>query len=133
VVLRDRQVLAGDGMVVVIATIEKRGAKLLGNPDIISRGFIYLRDSEELMNLIRQYLKQKVARLFNGRKIDHEAAKKELRDELTHLLYDQTRRTPIVIPVINEIGGNGSGAPTAGGKPQTQRAAPKAPFTPKSD
>jgi ribonuclease J len=133
VVLKDRIHMANEGIFVVVLTVSRGSGRLMTSPDIISRGFIYLRDSEELMNLIRQYLKQKVARLFNGRKIDHEAAKKELRDELTHLLYDQTRRTPIVIPVINEIGGNGSGAPTAGGKPQTQRAAPKAPFTPKSD
>lgn len=77
------------------------------SPDIISRGFIYMRDSEELMNTIRQYLKQKVARSFGGKKVDMDVIKKELRDEITHILYDQTRRTPIVIPVVNEIGGGG--------------------------
>jgi len=78
------------------------------SPDIISRGFIYLRDSEELMGTIRQYLKQKVTRSFTGKKVDLDVIKKELKDEITHILYDQTRRTPIVIPVINEIGGGGS-------------------------
>ena len=53
------------------------------------------------------HLKQKVARTFNGRKVDLDVVKKEIKDELTHVLYDQTRRTPIVIPVINEIGGGG--------------------------
>ena len=82
------------------------------SPDIISRGFIYLRDSEELMGMIRQYLKQKVARAFSSKHVDLDVIKKELRDEITHILYDQTRRTPIVIPVINEIGGGGnSGQP----------------------
>jgi ribonuclease J len=79
------------------------------SPDIISRGFIYLRDSEELMGTIRQYLKQKVARSFGGKRVDLDVIKKELKDEITHILYDQTRRTPIVIPVINEIGGGGNG------------------------
>jgi ribonuclease J len=79
------------------------------SPDIISRGFIYLRDSEELMNMIRQYLKQKVAKSFTGKRVDLDVIKKELKDEITHILYDQTRRTPIVIPVINEIGGGGGG------------------------
>ena len=67
-----------------------------------------MRDSEELMNTIRQYLKQKVARGFSSKQGDLDNFKKELRDEITHILYDQTRRTPIVIPVVNEIGGNAS-------------------------
>jgi ribonuclease J len=90
-------------MFVVVLTISRQTGRLLTSPDIISRGFIYLRDSEELMNLIRNYLKQKVARLGN-RKLDIDILKKELKDEITHILYDKTRRTPIVIPVVNEIG-----------------------------
>ena len=133
VVLKDRIHMANEGIFVVVLTVSRGNGRLLTSPDIISRGFIYLRDSEELMNLIRQYLKQKVARLFNGRKIDIDLAKKELRDELTHLLYDQTRRTPIIIPVINEIGST-SPQPQQGNKPQQpQRPAPKAPFVPKAE
>jgi len=109
VVLKDRIHMSQEGMFVVILTLQKGSGRLLTSPDIISRGFIYLRDSEELMNLIRQYLKQKVARGFSGKRIDMDVFKKELKDEITHLLYDQTRRTPIIIPVINEIGGGGSG------------------------
>ena len=104
VVLKDRIHMSQEGMFVVVLTIQKGTGRLLTSPDIISRGFIYLRDSEELMNLIRQYLKQKAARSFAG-KYDLDVIKKEIRDEVTHILYDQTRRTPIVIPVINEIGG----------------------------
>ncbi len=107
VVLKDRIHMASEGMFVVVLTVQKGSGRLLTSPDIISRGFIYLRDSEELMGIIRQYLKQKVARTFNGRKVDLDVVKKEIKDELTHVLYDQTRRTPIVIPVINEIGGGG--------------------------
>lgn len=110
VVLKDRIHMSQEGMFVVVLTVQKGSGRLMTSPDIISRGFIYLRDSEELMGVIRQYLKQKVARTFNGRKVDLDVVKKEIKDELTHVLYDQTRRTPIVIPVINEIGG--------GGKPQ---------------
>jgi ribonuclease J len=94
-------------MFVVVLTVQRGSGRLMTSPDIISRGFIYLRDSEELMGTIRQYLKQKVARSFNGKRIDLDQIKKELKDEITHILYDQTRRTPIVIPVINEIGGGG--------------------------
>lgn len=110
VVLKDRIHMASEGMFIVVLTVSKGSGRLLTSPDIISRGFIYLRDSEELMGIIRQYLKQKVARTFSGRRVDLDVVKKEIKDELTHILYDQTRRTPIVIPVINEIGG--------GSKPQ---------------
>ena len=106
VVLKDRIHMATEGMFVVVLTIQRGSGRLLTSPDIISRGFIYLRDSEELMGMIRQYLKQKVARSFSGKHVDLDVIKKELKDEITHILYDQTRRTPIVIPVINEVGGN---------------------------
>ena len=108
VVLKDRIHMSNEGMFVVVLTVQRGTGRLLTSPDIISRGFIYLRDSEELMGTIRQYLKQKVARSFGGKKVDLDVIKKELKDEITHILYDQTRRTPIVIPVVNEIGG---GAP----------------------
>jgi len=97
--------MASEGMFIVVLTVQRGSGRLLTSPDIISRGFIYLRDSEELMGLIRQYLKQKVARTFSGKNIDLDSVKKELKEEITHILYDQTRRTPIVIPVINEVGG----------------------------
>jgi len=112
-------------MFVVVLTVQRGSGRLLTSPDIISRGFIYLRDSEELMGMIRAYIKQKAARAFAG-KYDVEVVKKEIKDEITHILYDQTRRTPIVIPVINEIGGtakpqggrpNGPQRPQQGGQP----------------
>jgi ribonuclease J len=143
VVLKDRIHMAHEGMFVVVLTVAKQNGRLLTSPDIISRGFIYLRDSEELMNLIRQYLKQKVARSFGGRRVDLDVLKKEIKDELTHVLYDQTRRTPIIIPVINEIGGgnvNTSGRSqndsTKNGvsrRPQQQAKVFRQPQTPASD
>ncbi len=113
VVLKDRIHMANEGMFVVVLTVQRGSGRLLTSPDIISRGFIYMRDNEELMGLIRQYVKQKVARSFSGKRADMEQIKKEIKDEVTHILYDQTRRTPIVIPVINEVGGG-----QQGGRPQ---------------
>ena len=124
VVLKDRIHMATEGMFVVVLTVQRGSGRLMTSPDIISRGFIYLRDSEELMGSIRQYLKQKVARSFGNKKLDMDVIKKELKDEITHILYDQTRRTPIVIPVINEIGGNGGGGnnrDNATGAPRQQQ------------
>jgi ribonuclease J len=113
VVLKDRIHMSHEGIFMVVLTVQRGSGRLMTSPDIISRGFIYMRDSEELMNTIRQYLKQKVARSFSGKKVDMDVLKKELRDEITHILFDQTRRTPIVIPVVNEIGG---------AKPQGQKS-----------
>lgn len=136
VVLKDRIHMSQEGMFVVVLTVQRGTGRLLTSPDIISRGFIYLRDSEELMNMIRQYLKQKAARSFTG-KYDLDVVKKEIKDEVTHILYDQTRRTPIVIPVINEIGG-GLKAPgkvsrgTQGtAKPEAAAGSPVVPKLPK--
>jgi ribonuclease J len=104
IVLKDRIHMSNEGMFVVVLTVSRKTGRLLTSPDIISRGFIYLRDSEELMNTIRQYLKQKIARSYgSGRKTDLDELKREIKDDIAHVLYDQTRRTPIVIAVINEI------------------------------
>lgn len=103
IVLKDRIHMSKEGMFVVVLTVNKKTGRLMTSPDIISRGFIYLRDSEELMNTIRHYLKQKVARAYSGTKVELDDIKREIKDDVTHILYDQTRRTPIVIVVVNEI------------------------------
>jgi beta-lactamase domain protein len=125
VVLKDRIHMSQEGMFVVVLTVQRGTGRLLTSPDIISRGFIYLRDNEELMGMIRQYLKQKASRSFTGR-YDIEVVKKEIRDEITHILYDQTRRTPIVIPVINEVGVN----KTVAQRPQMNARVAKQPLMP---
>lgn len=129
IVLKDRIHMSQEGIFIVMLTVARGSGRLLTSPDIISRGFIYLRDSEELMNLIRQYLKQKIARSFSGRKVDLDQLKKELREEITHILFDQTRRTPIVIPVVNEISLGGGGKQQHADKAPAgqQQAAPKRP------
>ena len=130
VVLKDRLHIASEGMFIVVLTVSRKTGRLLTSPDIISRGFIYLRDSEELMNTIRAYLKQKVARSFGGRRVELDDIKRELKDDISHILYDQTHRTPIVIPVINEINGDqpqqGNGGNSQSRPAPQQNRAPKA-------
>ena len=103
IVVKDRLVLAEEGLVAVILTVDKKTGQLLTSPDIISRGFIYMRDNEELMNLFRTELRRAVGQRF--KRIDLDRFKAELKDHITHFLYEQTQRSPIVIPVINVIGG----------------------------
>jgi ribonuclease J len=103
VVLKDRIHMAGEGLFTVVVTVEKGTGHMLSSPDIISRGFIYLRDSEELMNSIRQYVRQKISKAYKSGRVSLDSLKKEMKDEIAHILYDQTGRTPIVIPVVNEV------------------------------
>jgi ribonuclease J len=109
VVLKDRIHMAGEGLFTVVVTVEKGTGRMLSSPDIISRGFIYLRDSEELMNSIRQYIRQKISRTYKSGRINLDNLKKEIKDEVAYILYDQTGRTPIVIPVVNEVVTNKKG------------------------
>ncbi len=127
VVVKDRLLLAEEGLVTVILTLDKKTGQLLTSPDIISRGFIYMRDNEELMNLFRAELKRAVLQRF--KRVDLDRFKAELKDYVTHFLYEQTQRSPIVIPVINIIGGgkpagNGSGK-GSNGKPQAPEKTPE--------
>lgn len=103
VVVKDRLMLSREGLVAVILTIDKKTGSLLTSPDIISRGFIYMKDEEELMNAFRMELKRAVAQRF--KRVDLDRFKLELKDHVTHFLYEQTGRSPIVIPVVNVIGG----------------------------
>jgi ribonuclease J len=103
VVLKDRIHMSTQGMFIVVITVDRATGQLMTSPDIISRGLIYLRDSEELMAKIRRYLKQKVARAISGKQGDLDDVKRDLKDDIAHILFDETQHTPIVIPVINLI------------------------------
>lgn len=125
VVIKDRLMLSEEGMVAVVLTVDKKSGNLLTSPDIITRGFIYIRDSEELMNSFRIELKRAVQQRF--KRIDLDRFKAELKDHVTHFLFEQTGRSPIVIPVVNVIGGGGGPKGDArksgnNGKPQVEKA-----------
>jgi len=102
IVVKDRVLLAEEGLVAVVLTIDKKNGSLLTSPDIISRGFIYMKDNEELMNAFRNELRRAVQQRF--KRVDLDRFKAELKDYVTHFLYEQTQRSPIVIPVVNVIG-----------------------------
>lgn len=103
VVVKDRIMMAQDGLVTVVLTIDRKSGACLTSPDIISRGFIYMRDNEELMTELRAELKRAVQQRF--KRIDLDRFKQEIKEHVTHFLYEKTQRSPIVIPVINVVGG----------------------------
>lgn len=101
IVLRDRKHLAEDGLVVVVASIDLDDRILLSGPDIVSRGFVYVRESDELMDQARVVAQNTlIASLTGNGKIDRIALKGRVRDEVTKFLYSKTRRRPMVLPVI---------------------------------
>ena len=124
VVVKDRVLLSEEGLLAVVLTIDKKSGSLLTSPDIISRGFIYMRDNEEIMNGLRQELKRAVQQRF--KRIDLDRFKAELKDHITHYLFEHTQRSPIVIPVVNIVNGGGGGG-KAGDKKNQQPQNEKTP------
>jgi ribonuclease J len=123
IVVKDRVLLSEGGLVAVVITVDKKNGNLLTSPDIISRGFIYMRDNEEIMNGLRNELRRAVQQRF--KRIDLDRFKVELKDHITHYLFEQTNRTPIVIPVVNVIGGKGENSGQPGAKTVHQSAPTK--------
>ena len=103
VVLRDRRALAQEGMVVIILTVDREKGKLLKSPDIISRGFIYLKENQEVLEGIRKRLRALLGRLPAHQSIDADYLKTIIRDQVGQFLYNETRRRPMILPVIIEI------------------------------
>jgi len=111
VVVKDRIMMSQDGLVTVVLTVDRKTGQSLTSPDIISRGFIYMRDNEDLMNELRDELKRAVQQRF--KRVDLDRFKQEIREHVTHFLYDKTQRSPIIIPVVNVIGKGGAIAPNS--------------------
>ncbi|MFZ2275836.1 MAG: ribonuclease J [Candidatus Nanogingivalis sp.] len=101
-VVKDRLHISTEGIFIIVLTINKKTGRLIKTPDVISRGFVYLKDSEELIGKIRHYLRVKTDREVS-RQIDINDFKQEIKDDVSHLLFDSTGHTPIVIPVVNKV------------------------------
>lgn len=102
VVLRDRQLMAGDGMIVVIVTIDKKKGQLVQNPDLISRGFIYMKENKKLIEETRARAK-KIFKADLKEGIDENYYKDKIRNEIGQFLYQKTQRRPMVLPVIIQV------------------------------
>ena len=100
-VVKDRIHISREGIFVVILTISKKTGRLIKTPDIVSRAFIYLDNSEELIGKIRHYLRTKTDRSIAD--TDIKVLKDEIKEDVTHILFDATGHTPIVIPVVNRV------------------------------
>lgn len=102
IVLRDRKLLSQDGIFIVVVTLSKQNGSVISGPDIISRGFVYVRESEELMDEAVQLVSATLKRCQEEANHDWSTLKSTVREALSRFLYDQTRRRPMILPIIME-------------------------------
>jgi ribonuclease J len=102
IVLRDRQVLAQDGILMAVLTVDKETGQPIAGPDIVSRGFVYMRDSEELLESARARILESFIGL-NGHASDWSFVKDKIKHTLSEFLYEKTHRRPMILPVVMEV------------------------------
>ena len=102
IVLRDRKHLAEDGIIVAVMTIEGDSGEIISGPDIVSRGFIYVRESEELINKCKKMIEASVYNSYRNGLYEWPAIKNKIKDDLGRYLYEQTKRRPMILPIIME-------------------------------
>ncbi|MGZ0039648.1 ribonuclease J [Paenibacillus ottowii] len=103
IVLRDRKKLASDGMLIIVMTLSKNEKQMLATPEVISRGFVYVKDSEELMNQIRDTIMATVNELTAIEMSQWGLIKQMLKDNVGQFIYSQTKRRPMILPIIIEV------------------------------
>ncbi len=103
IVLRDRQHLAEEGIIIVVLTLEQGSGQVLSGPDIVSRGFVYVRGSESLMDEARQVLEGTMQQMMDKKVTDWSRIKTEIKDSLGEFVWKETKRKPMIIPIIMEV------------------------------
>jgi ribonuclease J len=103
IVLRDRKLLSQDGILVVVVTLGKQDGKILSGPDIISRGFVYVRESEGLLDEANRIVTNTLNKLMSENVNEWASLKTHVKDALGRFLYEQTRRRPMILPIIMEV------------------------------
>jgi len=103
IVLRDRQHLAEDGILIVVMTLERYSNQLLAGPDIVSRGFVYVRESEVLMDEARHVVESALDGCMDKHITDWGKLKNATKDALSEFLWKKTKRSPMILPIIMEV------------------------------
>ena len=103
VVLRDRRHLAQDGLIIIVAALDIDAGLLMSGPDIVSRGFVYVRESEELMEQVKNSARDSINNCFEDGISEWNAIKAKVRDDISKFLYQKTKRKPMVLPIIMDV------------------------------
>ncbi|MST80512.1 RNase J family beta-CASP ribonuclease [Lactobacillus equicursoris] len=130
IVLRDREVLSDDGIFIAVVTIDRKKKKIIAEPQVTSRGFVYIKANHQLMNDAIEVIKNSIQANFEHKKFDWTELKQDMRSSLEKFLYKQTNRHPVVLPVVMEVNQNRHRAmqkraeDQEGGKAQDAKKAP---------
>lgn len=103
IVLRDRRILSEEGLVIVVVSINMKEFKIASGPDIISRGFVYMRESEDLINEAQKLVSDHLNRVMDRKTTQWSEIKNEITDTISPFLYERTKRRPMVLPIIMEV------------------------------
>ena len=102
IVLRDRQNLATNGIVIVVITLEKYSCNVIAGPDIVTRGFVYVREAEDLLNEAREVVSDSVEHCASSKITDWSKIKTVVKDDLSDYFWKKMKRTPVILPIIME-------------------------------
>lgn len=103
IVLRDRQLLSENGLLIVVISLEKHSNQVLAGPDIVSRGFVYVRESENLMDEAREVVEKALDKCLSRNNCDWGKMKTEIKDSLSDFIWKRTKRNPMILPIIMEV------------------------------
>lgn len=103
IVLRDRQHLSQDGLIVIVLTMDSATGEVVAGPDVISRGFVYVRESENLMEDVKQVIREEIAKCEERHIREWSIIKSNLKDNLRDYIYQKTKRNPMILPIIMEV------------------------------
>ena len=103
IVIRDRQLLSENGMIIVVVTLDKRTTKVISGPDIVTRGFVYVRESEGLMDEIKEVAKRELDKCFREDVKEWSNIKAALRETLIRFVYNKTKRQPMILPILMDV------------------------------
>ncbi len=103
IVLRDRQHLSQDGLIIVVLTMDSATGEVIAGPDMISRGFVYVRESENLMDDVKALISLKINECVNSGISDWATIKSIIKDNLRDYMYRETKRNPMILPIIMEV------------------------------
>ena len=103
IVIRDRQLLSENGMIIIVVTLDRKTAKFISGPDIVTRGFVYVRESEDLMEEIRLMAKKELENYDEQDIRDWSSIKSALRESIMKYVYAKTKRQPMILPILMDV------------------------------
>ena len=103
IVLRDRQHLSQDGLIVIVMTMDNQTGEIVSGPDVISRGFVYVRESENLMEDVKSFIREEIQDLENRHVREWSTIKSTLKDDVRDFVFNRTKRNPMILPIIMEV------------------------------